>query len=244
MNKTPQIELKNVSIYYYTFNQGINSVKDYAMRFGFAKPFLKKKVLDEVNLTIYPGEVVGILGKNGTGKSSLLRCVAGIIKSYKGSLNVQGRLAPMLAIGSGIEMELTGMENIKLISSLMGTAGTQEKIQEIIDFSELSEVDLNRQVKTYSTGMISRLSFSIAISETPDILLIDEVLAVGDAGFQQKCLNRINQIKDAGSTILFVSHGADDVRKICTRAICLNEGKVVMDGDVEPTIQFYNELFS
>lgn len=243
MKGTPQIELKNVNVYYYTFNRGVNSIKDYVLKFGFIKPFSKKKVLDDVSLTIYPGEVVGIMGKNGTGKSSLLRCVAGIIKSYKGEVKVNGRLAPMLAIGSGIEMELTGLENIKLITSLMGTSSSKEKIDEIIAFSELSLNDLKSQVKTYSTGMISRLSFSIAISETPDILLIDEVLAVGDAGFQLKCLNRINQIKDHGGTILFVSHSPEDIRRICTRAICIDEGKVITDGTIEEAITSYNHLF-
>lgn len=246
MEKKVQIDLNDVSIYYYTFNQGINSIKDYTMKLGFAKPFAKYKVLENVDLQIYKGEVVGILGKNGTGKSSLLRCIAGILKSYKGKLVVHGKIAPMLAIGSGIEMELTGMENIKLISSFMGSNSKKEmaaKLEEIIQFSELSIKDLNRQVKTYSTGMISRLSFSIAISETPDILLIDEVLAVGDAGFQQKCLARIQEIKESGCTILFISHGSDDVRKICTRAICINDGKIAMDGKVEKVIKFYENLY-
>jgi len=243
MKKAPHISLNDVSIYYYTFNQGINSFKDYIMKLGFVRPFAKKKILDQVNLSIYPGEVVGVLGENGSGKSSLLRAVAGIIKSYKGNISVTGRVAPMLAIGSGIEMELTGMENIKLISSLMGTSTSKIHINNIITFSELSTTDLNRQVKTYSTGMISRLSFSIAISETPDILLIDEVLAVGDAGFQQKCINRIEEIKKSGSTILFVSHSVEDVKKICTRAICLDNGKVVIDSSTEKAIQYYSQLF-
>jgi len=245
MMRKPQISFKNVDIYYYTFDQGINSIKDFIVRIGSMKPFAKKKVLEGIDLEVYPGEVIGILGKNGSGKSSLLRCVAGILKSYTGQINVKGSLAPMLAIGSGIEMELTGIENIKLISSLLGTRDTdiKGKIERVLEFSELSREDLERQVKTYSTGMISRLSFSIATADIPDILLIDEVLAVGDAGFQRKCLERINEFKDKGCTILFVSHGADDVRKICTRAICLRDGKKVMDGDVEEVINFYNQFF-
>lgn len=241
----PQIELKDVDVQYYTFDQGINSVKDYTVKFGFIKPFTARKVLQGINLKVWPGEVLGILGKNGTGKSSLLRCVAGILKSYTGEVHVRGRIAPMLSIGSGIEMELTGIENIKLISSLLGIRGKdiERTIEGIIEFSELSREDLNRQVKTYSTGMVSRLSFSIAIAEIPDILLIDEVLAVGDAGFQRKCLERINMIKDQGCTILFVSHGADDVRRICTRAICLDHGHMVYDGEVEEAIRRYEQLF-
>ncbi|MFT4524571.1 MAG: ABC-type polysaccharide/polyol phosphate transport system ATPase subunit [Bacteroidia bacterium] len=241
----PQIQLKGVDIYYYTFDQGINSIKDLTVKFGFLKPFAKKKVLEDVNLDVYPGEIVGILGKNGEGKSSLLKCVSGILKSYTGSVSVHGRLAPMLALGSGIEMELTGIENIKLISSLLGNRGSdiQRKIEEVHSFSELSMENLKRQVKTYSTGMVARLSFSIAISEVPDILLIDEVLAVGDVGFQQKCIERILEFKEQGCTILFVSHGASDVRRICTRAICLNEGRVVYDGEVEEAINHYNQYF-
>lgn len=155
-------------------------------------------------------------------------------------------MAPMLSIGSGIEMELTGIENIKLISSLLGATkrDIQEKIKEIIAFSELDIQTLNKQVKTYSTGMISRLSFSIAITQTPDILLIDEVLAVGDHGFQQKCLKRIQEIKESGCTILFVSHNADDIRRICTRAIFLDEGVVVLDDNVEKAIEMYHNLFN
>jgi ABC-type polysaccharide/polyol phosphate transport system ATPase subunit len=242
----PQIELKDVDIHYYTFDQGINSVKDYTVKFGFAKPFTERKVLEGIDLQVWPGEVLGILGRNGTGKSSLLRCVAGILKSYTGQVNVRGRLAPMLAIGSGIEMELTGIENIKLISSLLGIRGKdiERTIDGIVEFSELSRSDLRRQVKTFSTGMISRLSFSIAIAEVPDVLLIDEVLAVGDAGFQRKCLERINMIKEKGCTILFVSHGPDDIRRICTRAICLDQGRVAFDGGVVEAIRRYEQLFA
>lgn len=245
MNKEPQIELVNTSIYYYTFNQGINSIKDFVLRYGFIKPFAKKKILDEVCLKIYPGEVVGILGRNGTGKSSLLKCISGILKSYTGNVHVNGKLAPMLSIGAGIEMELTGIENIKFICSLSGirSKDMKRKIDEIIEFSGMDMDTLKRQVKTYSTGMISRLSFSIAISEIPDILLIDEVLAVGDVGFQNKCLNRINQIKDTGCTILFVSHNEEDIRSICTRAIFLDEGKVVADGDVNTVLEQYQHIF-
>ncbi len=243
MSDKAHIVFENVSLYYYTFDQGINSVKDYVLKLGFVKPFVKRKVLEQVSFEVKPGEVVGILGKNGTGKSSLLKCVAGILKSYHGKVEVEGRIAPMLAIGAGIEMELTGLENIKLITSLMGVPASREKIDEIIAFSELSIEDLKRQVKTYSTGMISRLSFSIAVSENPDILLVDEVLAVGDSGFQEKCMKRINDIKEAGSTILFVSHSPDDVRNICTRTICIDRGRIVFDGDVEAGLEVYRKQF-
>jgi ABC-type polysaccharide/polyol phosphate transport system ATPase subunit len=246
MTKKPIISLKNVGVFYYTFNQGVNSSKDFILKLGFTKIFQKKKVVEGINLDIFPGEVVGILGKNGTGKSSLLRCMAGILKSHTGQVIVNGKIAPMLSIGAGIEMELTGLENIKFISSLMGTSKKDlpSKIEEIKAFSELDLATLKRPVKTYSTGMISRLSFSIAISEIPDILLIDEVLAVGDVGFQQKCLNRINEIKALGCTILFVSHSEEDIRKICTRAICIDQHKVIADGSIEDVLKTYQKLFN
>ncbi len=240
-----QIEFKSVDIQYYSFDQGVNSFKDLILKGGLVRPFRKTTVLRNLDLSINKGEVVGILGRNGSGKSSLLRCVAGILKSYTGEIRVHGTLAPLLAIGSGIEMELTGYENIKLVSGLMGMKrGGQAKITETIrEFSELSHTDLNRHVKTYSTGMVSRLSFSIAIAMVPDILLIDEVLAVGDAGFQRKCLTRIKEIKDQGTTILFVSHSPDDVQRICTRAICLENGVKTFDGDVDEAINVYSTYF-
>jgi ABC-type polysaccharide/polyol phosphate transport system ATPase subunit len=239
------IQLKGVSLYYYTFNRGIHSVKDFVVSFGSKRLFEPKKVLENINLDISKGEVVGLVGKNGMGKSSLLKAVAGILKSYEGTVHVQGKLAPVLALGSGIEMELTGYENIRLICSLLGHSKTEmkTKIERVRDFSELSDEVLQLPVKTYSTGMMARLSFSIAITETPDILLIDEVLAVGDQGFQQKCFQRIQEIKATGCIILFVSHSEADIRSICTRAILLNNGTIQQDGSVDEVLDSYNQLF-
>lgn len=243
--KSSSISLKNVSLYYYTFNRGIHSVKDFVVTFGSKRLFEKKKVLENVNLEIKTGEVVGLIGKNGMGKSSLLKAVAGIIQSIDGSITVQGKLAPVLALGSGIEMELTGYENIRLICSLLGhsTNELKNKIDRVREFSELSDEVLKMPVKTYSTGMMARLSFSIAITEEPDILLIDEVLAVGDHGFQQKCFNRIQEIKASGCIILFVSHSESDIRSICTRAILLHNGTLIQDGPVDEILHTYNQLF-
>lgn len=241
-----QIEIEDLSVYYFTFNQGINSVKDLILNFGSQKPFKKKFVLNNINLKVKKGESIGILGKNGCGKSTLLKVIAGLLKSKKGKVVVRGEIAPLLSIGTGVEMELSGIENIKLISSLFeSTSGmsTADRIEAVKEFSGLKQEDLESQVKTYSTGMFSRLSFSIAVCERPEILIIDEVLVVGDAGFQQKCINRIKDFQAQGSTILFVSHGEDDVRKICSRAICIKDGQIVKDGDVEETIKYYNSTF-
>lgn len=241
-----QIEFDKVSIHYFSFDRGINSFKDMILKGGLVKPFTKYTVLEDIDLKVKQGEVLGILGRNGSGKSSLLKCVAGILRSYNGRISVHGKVAPLLALGSGIEMELTGYENINLVSGLMGVKRKQRKAvtENIRDFSELTDVDLHRHVKTYSTGMIARLSFSIAIAMVPDILLIDEVLAVGDAGFQAKCLARIDEIKKQGTTILFVSHVPGDVKRICSRAICLEDGRLTFDGDVDEALQIYSTYFN
>ena len=219
MSRPVKIKIEGLNVSYYTFNQGVNSVKDFITGFKFIRPFEKKEVLHQINLEIYEGDVLGILGRNGAGKSTLLKAIAGILKPTKGSVQVNGKVAPLLAIGAGMEMELTGYENIRLIGSLMGHTMKQTKLrtENIKDFSELSHEQLSRQVKTYSTGMISRLSFSMAVADMPDILIVDEVLSVGDVGFQQKCVQRINEIQKAGGTILFVSHSLGEVERICNR---------------------------
>jgi len=241
----PKISIQNVSLSYYSFNQGVNSIKDIFTGLNFSKPFEKHEVVHSVSMEIMPGEVVGILGKNGVGKSTLLKAVAGMIKPSFGKIEVDGKVAPILAIGAGIEMELTGYENIKLLVSLMGSkiGKLKEMMPKIVGFSELSDEELNRPVKTYSTGMLSRLSFSIGVAQDPDILIIDEVLAVGDMGFQQKCMARIEEIKNSGSTILFVSHNIDEVKKICSKAALLGNNTLLEFGDIDNVAQTYLNTF-
>ncbi|MBD78775.1 MAG: hypothetical protein CL840_07635 [Crocinitomicaceae bacterium] len=240
-----KISINGLALSYYSFNQGVNSIKDIFTSFSFSKPFEKHEVLHDVSFEIMPGEVVGILGKNGVGKSTLLKAVAGMIKPSSGKITVRGKVAPILAIGAGIEMELSGYENIKLLVSLMGLpmGKIKEIMPKVVSFSELSDEELNRPVKTYSTGMISRLSFSIGVAQDPDILIIDEVLAVGDMGFQQKCMNRINEIKEGGSTILFVSHNIDDVKKICSKAALLANGTLQEYGEINKVSNTYTNTF-
>jgi ABC-2 type transport system ATP-binding protein/lipopolysaccharide transport system ATP-binding protein len=243
--KEPIIEIKNVSLDYVLVNPKIQSIKDFVTTLSFRKLFMRKHVIDGLNLKVNKGEVVGIIGKNGTGKSTLLKAIAGILEPRKGEIIIRGKVAPLLALGSGIEPELTGYENIKLLGSLMGNTKKEmgEMNQKVIAFSELTHEQLLNPVKSYSYGMISRLSFSIAISKTPEVLIIDEVLAVGDYGFQQKCYRRIEEIQSLGGTILFVSHSLDEVKRVCSRGICLHEGKIVKDGDIEIVGDFYNSLF-
>ena len=245
MEKKPIISIRNVHLKYLVSNPNFQSIKDLFTQFSSRSFFMKKEVIKGISLDIFPGEVIGILGPNGTGKSTLLKAIAGILTPDSGEIIVNGKIAPMLAIGTGIELELSGYENIKLLGALMGLSRKRikEMFSEIIEFSELSHETLLAPVKTYSSGMMARLSFSIAICEVPEIMIIDEVLAVGDAGFQKKCMDRITEIKESGSTILFVSHSLADVQRICTRGICLNNGIIASQGDLHTVGLYYNSLF-
>ncbi|MEA3496789.1 MAG: ABC transporter ATP-binding protein [Bacteroidota bacterium] len=240
------IEAKDLEFSYLIQPQGINSIKEYLLSFGRHKMFEKKQVLKGVNIEIQKGECVGLMGRNGSGKSTLLRVLAGIIKAEKGSVKVKGRIAPMLALGVGLEAEMTGAENIWLGGTILGLSRKeiQSSINKIIDFSELSKKDISMQVKRYSTGMMARLAFSIAVATDPEILFIDEVLTVGDIGFQNKCYARINEIRNSGSTIIFVSHFHSEIAKVCTRAVCIENGKIVFDGTVQEVGEFYNAQFN
>ncbi|MFZ6053173.1 ABC transporter ATP-binding protein [Halocola ammonii] len=241
----PHIVFEDVNLSYFTFNQGVNSFKDLFTTFKIKRLFETKRILTDLNFSIPKGQTVGILGGNGAGKSTMLKAVAGMLMPSSGKITVKGKVAPILAIGAGVEMELTGYENLNLMGSLIGFS--KQELKEIsgkvAEFSELSDEALRMPLKTYSTGMLSRLSFSIAVANYPEILIVDEVLAVGDEGFQRKCINRINEIKKSGSTILFVTHNVGDVKSICDRVICLDKGKAVFDGDVDEGIAYYQSLF-
>jgi ABC-type polysaccharide/polyol phosphate transport system ATPase subunit len=208
---------------------------------GVKTPFEKKTVIHDLDLVVYKGECLGIMGRNGCGKSTLLRTVAGIMKPDKGSITVRGSVAPLMALGVGLEPELSGLENIKLVGTLMGLSKKELKksLDVIVDFSELTNDEIEMQVKRYSSGMMSRLAFSIAVANTPEILIIDEALAVGDFGFRQKCAVRINEIKAGGSTIIYVSHHVDEIKNICNRAIFMENGTITYEGNVDDVCEYY-----
>ena len=220
---------------------GINNIKDFIITMGVKSPFEHKVVLKDLDLTIYRGECLGVMGRNGCGKSTLLRTIAGIMKPDSGTISVKGSVAPLMALGVGLEPELSGYENIKLVGTLMGLSRAQLKnsLDAIIDFSELTTDEIEMQVKRYSSGMMARLAFSIAVANLPEILIIDEALAVGDLGFRQKCAKRINEIKASGSTIIYVSHHLEEIKNICTRAIFMDEGKIAVEGDVNMVCDYY-----
>lgn len=242
----PVIELRNVSIDYQVFNKRIKSLKDLVTNPFTSQLFERKNVIRDLSLDIYPGDVLGIVGRNGAGKSTLLKAIAGIMPPTEGTITVRKKIAPMLSLGVGIESELTGYENVYLMASIMGYTKKQTDfmMQEIREFSELSDNVLKEPVKTYSTGMTSRLTFSIAVSEIPEILIVDEVLAVGDEGFLKKSMKRIEQIKDSGSTIIFVSHSLSNLQALCNRAICIEDCIVTCEGHVNDVVAYYKSLFA
>jgi len=236
------ISVDNVHVSFWQNNVGVYSIKDLiTLR---KSPFKSKTILNNISVEVKRGESLGILGRNGSGKSTLLRTIAGIIKPDKGRVVVNGTFAPILAIGAGIELELTGYENISMLLALYGTQKKDTNvINNIKEFSELSDEVLRMPVKQYSSGMSARLAFSISLANDSDILIIDEVLAVGDQGFQAKCQEKIYQIKKQGKTILFVSHFPGDVAKICDKAILLENGEMSHSGNALDICNKYSQLF-
>ncbi len=199
--------------------------------------------LRDVDLVVRRGETVGLTGPNGSGKSTLLKVLAGILRPSEGDVQVNGRVASLLELGAGFDGELTGRENVYLNSALLGVpkAETDRLFDQIVEFSELGEF-IDNPVKHYSSGMYVRLGFSVAVHVDPDILIVDEVLAVGDAAFQQKCLDRIRLFQHQGKTILFVSHSAAQITSLCTRAVLLSRGHVLFDGAPAEAVKHLNDL--
>lgn len=199
--------------------------------------------LKGIDLTVHKGETVGIVGKNGSGKSTLLQVIAGILQPTKGSFTTKGRISALLELGAGFNPEFTGMENARLNASIMGLTREEfhDKLPDIVEFCGLGDF-LHRPVKTYSSGMYVRLAFAVAINMNPDILIVDEALAVGDVRFQRQCFRRIEQLKEQGVSILFVTHSTESVIKYCDRAIMLDDGELKLTGSPKEVVQAYLEL--
>jgi len=201
------------------------------------------RATNNLDLEIKEGEVVGILGKNGSGKSTLLKMITGVVFPTSGNIEINGRISSLLELGTAFNPELTGLENIYQHGQVMGLTNEQieEKKDEIIDFASIGD-HLYQPVKTYSSGMFARLAFACAINVDPDILIVDEVLSVGDMAFQLKCFKKFEQFKKEGKTILFVSHSVGDILKNCTRTIILENGTKIFDGDVKKGVDKYKKL--
>lgn len=227
------INLNNVSVYYQSYSDRVFSLKEFIIKKMQGKIKVTNFVaLDRISVSIQKGEIIGIIGKNGAGKSTLLKVVSGIIKPTKGSSYVNGSIIPLLELGAGFDYELTGRENIYLYGALLGYSETfiRQKYDEIVNFSEIWDF-IESPIRNYSSGMIVRLAFSIATIMKPEILIVDEVLAVGDENFQKKSKNKMMELMKGGATVLFVSHNVNLISEICDKVLWLENGKVVDYGD-------------
>ncbi len=235
------VSIDNLSKRFRLFDQRFNSFKERALHFGKV-PSHSFWALKDVNFDIEEGSTTGLLGKNGSGKSTLLKCIAGILTPTEGRVIVRGRLASMLELGAGFHPDLSGRDNVYLNASLLGFSkkDIDKRFDEIVEFSELSEF-IDSQVKHYSSGMYTRLGFAVAVNVDPDILLVDEVLAVGDEAFQLKCIDRIRAFQNDGRTIVLVTHSADQVRQICDKAVVLKRGEVISAGSTGDAIRTYRD---
>ena len=233
------LELHNVSKIYKIYPSPMHRLREILFRKRLHSDF---SVLDGINLKVQKGETVGIIGENGAGKSTLLKIIANTLKPSTGEILRNGRVSALLELGAGFNPELTGKENIILNAYLLGLVKSEieNKKQEIIDFSELSEF-IDRPVKTYSSGMVMRLAFSIATSVNPDILIIDEALAVGDQHFQKKCIDRMVEFKREGKTIFFCSHSPYLIQELCNKAVWLHHGKMMHIGDTTRVLNAYTD---
>ncbi len=235
------IRVENASKSFNVFYDKTNTIKEKVLFWNKSKKEVRQ-VLKDINLTINKGEVVGLIGVNGSGKSTLLKLMTKIIYPNKGKIETYGKLTSLLELGAGFHPDFSGRENIYFNASIFGLTRKEidNRLEQIIDFSELREF-IDNPVRTYSSGMYMRLAFSVAINVDADILLIDEILSVGDQHFQEKCFQKIEELKKEGKTIVFVTHGMDSVKRFCTRAVWLHEGKIKMDGDTNTVVEKYLE---
>lgn len=238
------IKLDNVSMEFNLSKEKVDSVKEYFIK--LVKKELKYDrffALKEVSFTVNKGDRVGILGLNGAGKSTLMKVIAGVFKPTYGTVEKHGVIAPMIELGAGFDKQYTGGENIFLYGAVLGHSRKfmQEKYDEIVEFSELGEF-IDVPLKNYSSGMRARLGFSIATVVKPDILILDEVLSVGDAKFRKKSEKKLMDMMDTGVTVLFVSHNLDQVKRICNKAMILEKGKLLAYGNIDEVSKKYKEM--
>jgi homopolymeric O-antigen transport system ATP-binding protein len=240
------IRLENVTQRFRLIRERPDTLRElFSKFFRHQSSYQDFEAVKDVSFEVPKGQMLGLIGRNGSGKSTLLKIVAGVYIPSAGSVQVHGSLAPLIELGAGFHHELTGRENILLNGLLMGYSKREmlERESRIIAFAEIEEF-IDTPVKQYSSGMYMRLAFSVATEVDPEILVIDEILAVGDAGFQQKCFERIQSFKRAGKTILLVTHSMDQVQEYCDRAIWIDHGSIMADGAPEGVTQMYKASFT
>ncbi len=239
------LSVRDVTMQFNKYEVSVNSLKELVVR-AFKNKLKKKKFecLKGVSFDVHRGEAVAVIGRNGAGKSTLLKIVSGILKPTGGSAEIYGRITPLLRLGAGFDGNATGVENIYLNAAILGYTKKEidEKFDEIVEFSELGEF-IYSPIKTYSAGMMARLGFSIAVCMESEILLIDEILAVGDIAFNKKCHAKLAELRAKGLTFLIVSHG-EAVKRYCTRAIWIDGGRVREDGAIDAVFKHYTEAMT
>mgnify|MGYP000091069917 CR=1 FL=1 len=238
------LEVNNISMMFNLSTEKVDNLKEYIIKLIKGKLFFHEfYALDNVSFKVKKGEVFGLVGLNGAGKSTLLKIIAGVLKPTKGEVIVRGSMAPLIELGAGFNLQLSARENIFLNGAVLGYSNQfmRERFNDIVDFSELHEF-IDVPIKNYSSGMISRLAFSIATLVNPDILIVDEVLSVGDYKFRAKCENRIKELLMNGTTVLLVSHSSQQIEKLCDRVLWLEKGKVKMIGDTKEVLRQYMNL--
>ena len=241
MNTETIIKVKNATVRFNKATENYNGLKEYVIKMLKGElMFQEFLALKDVSFEVKKGEAWGLIGTNGSGKSTLLKLICGILKPYKGTVEVHGKIAPLIELGAGFDPQLTARENIYLNGALLGhkKAFMDKHFNEIIEFAELGDF-IDVPIKNFSSGMAARLGFAVATIVKPDILIIDEVLAVGDIAFQEKCRKRMESLLQDGTTLLFVSHSSKQVKELCQNAIWLDKGCVVAQGRVGDIIQKY-----
>ena len=238
------IEIKNATMDFRLEQESTNSLKEFLLKLARGKlKYDHFRAVDGVSADIKRGEVCGIIGRNGAGKSTLLKMIAGVLTPTSGSIKINGNIAPMLELGAGFDMDLTAKENIYLNGAILGYSKEfiNERFDDIVEFAELREF-INQPVRTFSSGMMMRLAFSIATQVAPEILIVDEILSVGDSHFKQKSEGRMREMMSGGTTVLMVSHVLGQIRSMCDKVIWLDHGRVVMYGDTKTVCDAYEGL--
>ncbi len=237
------IELRNVTMDFKVQKENIKSIKEYLVNIIKGKVTYERfRAVNDISIYIKPGEVCGIIGRNGAGKSTLLKLIAGVLNPTEGQVTVKGTIAPMLELGAGFDHDLTARENVFLNGAILGYSKLflEEKYDDIVAFSELYEF-MDQPIRTFSSGMMMRLAFSIATIVDPEILIVDEILSVGDSHFAKKSGERMKQLMSSGTTVIMVSHILSQIEELCDRVVWLDKGKVLMDGKAADVCRRYRE---